>query len=120
VLIDQEFDVADAHNLQEEMLEAEEGLSRKKAFLRIQALIRELKPIYQDVIVLRFFENKKIKEIGTILGKKEGTVKSLLSRGLADLQVRFEESSRSQPFDDCYIIRDEGRIHPPYPHSSNA
>ncbi|PIW40642.1 MAG: RNA polymerase subunit sigma-70, partial [Chloroflexi bacterium CG15_BIG_FIL_POST_REV_8_21_14_020_46_15] len=33
---------------------------------------------YQDVITLRFFENKQIKEIGEILGKWEGTIKSLL------------------------------------------
>jgi DNA-directed RNA polymerase specialized sigma24 family protein len=34
------------------------------------------------VLTLRFFENKPLKEIGEILGKREGTVKSLLHRGL--------------------------------------
>ena len=40
---------------------------------------------YQEVIVLRFFEDKPVKEIGEILGKSEGTVKSLLHRGLEKL-----------------------------------
>lgn len=41
---------------------------------------------YQEVIALRFFEKKSILEISKILDKKEGTVKSLLSRGLQKLR----------------------------------
>jgi DNA-directed RNA polymerase specialized sigma24 family protein len=35
---------------------------------------------------LRFFGNKQIKEIAEILGKREGTIKSLLHRGLKKLK----------------------------------
>jgi RNA polymerase sigma-70 factor (ECF subfamily) len=41
---------------------------------------------YQEVIALRYFEQKTNPEISEILGKNEGTVKSLLSRGLEKLR----------------------------------
>ena len=46
----------------------------------------ELPIKYQDVIMLRYFERKSVKEIAEILNKKEGTVKSLLSRGIRRLK----------------------------------
>lgn len=73
-------------DLSEEMMAAEEELQRHKDFLAIQKKITALSVKYQEVITLRFLEKKKIKEIGEILGKKEGTVKSLLNRGLAKLR----------------------------------
>ena len=44
---------------------------------------------YQEVIALKYFEEKSIKEISEILGKKEGTIKSLISRGLQKLRDSF-------------------------------
>ncbi|MDP9078637.1 MAG: sigma-70 family RNA polymerase sigma factor [Bacteroidota bacterium] len=41
---------------------------------------------YQEVIALRYFEQKTNAEISAILDKNEGTVKSLLSRGLEKLR----------------------------------
>ncbi|SHN31021.1 RNA polymerase sigma factor [Mucilaginibacter sp. OK098] len=41
---------------------------------------------YQEVIALRYFEQKTNREISDILDKNEGTVKSLLSRGLEKLR----------------------------------
>jgi RNA polymerase sigma-70 factor (ECF subfamily) len=49
-----------------------------------------LSPDYQAVISLRYFEKKSIKEICEILGKKEGTVKSLISRGIGKLRSLYE------------------------------
>lgn len=53
-------------------------------------LIREKLPQldikYQEVIALRYFEQKTNSEISLILDKNEGTVKSLLSRGLEKLR----------------------------------
>ena len=69
-----------------EILEAEEELKRHQDFLKIQKEISKLEIKYQEVIVLRFFEKKKINEIAEILGKKEGTIKSLLHRGLEKLK----------------------------------
>jgi len=41
---------------------------------------------YQEVIALRYFEQKTNTEISDILDKNEGTIKSLLSRGLEKLR----------------------------------
>ena len=52
--------------------------------VRINLLQLDLK--YQEVISLRYFEQKTNTEISNILDKNEGTVKSLLSRGLEKLR----------------------------------
>jgi len=74
------------HNPEAEILEAEQELKKYQDFLKIQEKISKLPIKYQEVITLRFFEKKKIKEICEILGKKEGTVKSLLHRGIEKLR----------------------------------
>lgn len=73
-----------------EVLEAEEELKRHQDFLTLQKTISKLPTKYQEVITLRFFEKKHIKEIAEILGKGEGTIKSLLHRGLEKLRQTIE------------------------------
>ena len=73
-----------------ELLEAEAELRRREDFLTLHENISKLQLKYQEVIVLRFFEDKQLKEIGEILGKREGTVKSLLHRGLEKLRKLTE------------------------------
>ena len=68
----------------------EKALQENEEFLMIQKQLLQLDIKYQEVIALRFFEEKSIKEISTILSKKEGTVKSLLSRGLEKLRIAVE------------------------------
>jgi len=54
------------------------------------AVLREavlsLKPRYQTVITLRFFENLKLTEIAEVLASNPGTVRSQLARALAKLR----------------------------------
>ena len=54
------------------------------------ALLREavfsLKPRYQTIITLRFFENLKLTEIAEVLGSSPGTIRSQLARALAKLR----------------------------------
>lgn len=69
-----------------EVIEAEAELKRNEEFLALHQNISRLSVKYQAVLTLRFFENKPIKEIGEILGKREGTIKSLLHRGLKQLR----------------------------------
>ncbi len=69
-----------------EILEAEQELKKHQDFLILQEKITQLPVKYQEVITLRFFEKKKIKEIAEILGKKQGTIKSLLHRSLEKLK----------------------------------
>ena len=73
-----------------ELIQAEEELAKYKEFLALHDSITKLPLRYQEVIVLRFFEEKQLNEIGEILGKPEGTVKSLLHRGLERLRKLME------------------------------
>jgi RNA polymerase sigma-70 factor (ECF subfamily) len=74
------------HELEEEFIEAQEELERHKEFLAIREQAAKLPLKYQDVIALRYYTNKNIKEIADILEKPEGTIKSLLHRGLEKLK----------------------------------
>jgi len=77
---------ATSPSAESETLEAEAELQKYEEFLRLQKNISRLSVKYQEVITLRFFEKKQLNEIGEILGKPEGTVKSLLHRGLEQLR----------------------------------
>ena len=46
----------------------------------------QLRQKYRTAIILRYFEDRTIAEIASITGRKEGTIKSQLHRGLAQLQ----------------------------------
>ncbi len=52
----------------------------------VHKALLELRIKYRTVIILRYFEERTIAEICEITGKKEGTIKSQLHRGLAKLQ----------------------------------
>ena len=82
----QGFDPIDESHFEKEKEEAELEAQAHVDFLRVQSQLRELPVKYQEVIALRYFEHKSNKEISEILGKNEGTVKSLLSRGLGKLK----------------------------------
>ncbi len=80
------IDITDHSNAETESIRLQEELEKHQEFMRINDCIKKLDLKYQDVIALRFFEQKSIKEIAIILNKKEGTVKSLLSRGIEKLK----------------------------------
>jgi len=65
---------------------ADEPPAAAEEFRLLHEALRELKLKYRTVIVLRYFEDKTIAEIAEITGAREGTIKSQLHRGLAQLQ----------------------------------
>lgn len=77
-------------NPSKEILEAEEKLKKEKDFLKLHQKISKLPILYQEVISLKYFEKKKIREIAEILGKKEGTVKSLIHRAIERLKKEMK------------------------------
>jgi RNA polymerase sigma-70 factor (ECF subfamily) len=85
-LQEQGFEPISPHDPESELMEAQEELRQHQDFLEIQVKIVRLPAKYQEVIALRFFEKKQIKEIAEILGKKEGTIKSLLYRAVEKLR----------------------------------
>ena len=80
------FEPISLHDPESELIEAQEKLKQHQDFLEIQEKIVRLPPKYQEVVTLRFFEQKQIKEIAEILGKREGTIKSLLHRAVGKLR----------------------------------
>jgi RNA polymerase sigma-70 factor (ECF subfamily) len=87
--IDEISELADTTDYADEINHAEEELSQHEEFLQLHEKIAELPEMYQEVITLKFFEKKKIREMVKILGKKEGTIKSLLHRGLEKLKDKM-------------------------------
>jgi RNA polymerase sigma-70 factor, ECF subfamily len=71
--------------------EIEAELHRHDQFLSILLELKKLPVKYQEVISLRYFEGKENKEIIEILDINEGTLKSLLSRGLEKLRKKCNQ-----------------------------
>ncbi len=82
-------------DIEKEFMDAQEEMEKNKDFLQVKEAICKLPARYQEVIVLKFLEDKKISEISLILNKKEGTIKSLISRGLARLRKYFSRKRRN-------------------------
>ncbi len=80
------FDAIDFSTTVSEHNKRESKEQMDEDFLFLQSKIKDLPIKYQEVLTLRYFELKSIKEIAVILDKKEGTVKSLLSRGIDRLK----------------------------------
>ena len=61
---------------------------------QFQSVLKELQTLpvkYQEVIALKYFEGKENKEIAEILNINEGTLKSLLSRGMEKLRQKCNQ-----------------------------
>lgn len=76
----------DSRGFSDDMNETYTNIYITEEFKKLHSLLRSLPIVYQNAIALRYFEEKSIKEISEILGKKEGTVKSLISRGIERLR----------------------------------
>jgi RNA polymerase sigma-70 factor, ECF subfamily len=66
----------------------DEELAERKALL--QRALLSLKPQYQTVITLRFFENMRLTEIADCLGEKPSTIRTWLWRATAKLRRRLD------------------------------
>ena len=97
------FEPVSLNNPETEIIKAQEKLKQHQDFIVCQQKIGQLDIKYQEVITLRFFERKQIKEISEILGKTDGTIKSLLHRGLEKLRASMNEE-KTQPFGESRII----------------
>ena len=77
--------------LQQDKEEIETELQTHRQFITILKALKRLPNKYQEVISLKYFEGKKNKEIVEILNINEGTLKSLLSRGLEKIRNKCNE-----------------------------
>jgi len=83
----------DDYQTEKQLIEDEMKLNED--FDCVQRSLKKLTLKYQEVLSLRYFEKKSLKEISEILDKKEGTIKSLLSRGLDKLKVEYTNATKS-------------------------
>ena len=58
---------------------------------RATSIIKNLKPEYQDVLILRFVEDMAIKDVAKLLDKTEGAVKLLQHRAIKILREAMGE-----------------------------
>jgi RNA polymerase sigma-70 factor (ECF subfamily) len=62
---------------------------------KVLAVIRTMKPDYQDIIIMRFVEELSLKEVAAALHKSEGAVKLLQHRALRKLETALGTSFRT-------------------------
>lgn len=100
--------VEDKVDVMKELMEQQEQAQKHTQFTEIQTALKTLPQKYQEVMALRYFEQKKVGEVAEILGKREGTVKSLLSRGSELLRQRLEvKKNRTQPISAPGVVTGE-------------
>lgn len=75
--------------------ESDNELQKKN--LAVKQAILSLKPKYQTVITLRFFEKMKLIEIAEILGQNPATIRSQLARALSKLRKELRTAARLEP-----------------------
>jgi RNA polymerase sigma-70 factor (ECF subfamily) len=86
-------------------IESERAKARMVQYRMVKNALGTLPPKYQEVIALRFNEDKKMVEIAEILGKPEGTVRSLLSRALTKLRKAMQQYAQ----DDVIFLEGSGQ-----------
>jgi RNA polymerase sigma-70 factor (ECF subfamily) len=69
----------------------ESELQQHEQFVKVLGALKTLPEKHQEVIALRYFEGKNNREIAEILNLNEGTLKSLLSRGLEKLREKCNQ-----------------------------
>jgi RNA polymerase sigma-70 factor (ECF subfamily) len=72
--------------------ESDNELQKKN--LAVKQAILSLKPKYQTVITLRFFEKMKLIEIAEILGQNPATIRTQLARALSKLRKELRTDAR--------------------------
>ncbi len=71
-------------------LDIEKEIDVGRTSVDVGQAIAKLKPVYRDILVLRFFENKSYDEISYILEIPNGTVATNLARGKKALALELK------------------------------
>lgn len=82
---------------EDEMYSPEQMALSREEFTRVRAIVAGLPELQQQVVQLRFLYGLRSTQIAEVLGKKEGTVRKLLSRTLKLVRALY--------------VREEGETH---------
>lgn len=74
-----------------EELSPEQVTLRQEEYTRLRATLKSLPAPQQEALCLRFGDNLRCAEIATVMGKREGAVRMLLSRALNLLRTIYEQ-----------------------------
>ncbi len=85
----QEIPLDDISYRQSERQLPETTLLRTEEQAELLQIIRDLPPERQQLLILKFVEHYSNAEIGTIMGRTEGAIKSLYHRTLLSLRNKF-------------------------------
>lgn len=69
---------------------------------RIRTVMTQLKPEYQDVIILRFIEECSVEDTATALNRSQGAVKVLQHRALAQLRTLLNAAEHTNSHEPPY------------------
>lgn len=72
-----------------EELSPEYALLRREEYARLLAALERLPAIQQEALRLRFVNNLPCADVAQALGKREGTVRSMLSRAISRLRAIY-------------------------------
>lgn len=67
------------------------NLRQKQEVKRLKEKIGQLKPEYQEMILLRIIDGLSVREVAHITGKSEGNVRVITHRALAKLRKLYEQ-----------------------------
>ena len=70
--------------------EIEKKIDNDKYLLILNKAIKQLKPIYQDIIHLKYFEDMSYEEISQVLNKNESTIRVYSKRAKEELKSILE------------------------------
>ena len=79
------FEIADKKNLS-----LDEVIADTQDIEKVKKAISELPESYREVLIMKFIEELSNSEISKILEKREGTVRTLISRAIAKLKKDLE------------------------------
>lgn len=96
-------------DVEREALACQEEIDRYLEYHAVRKAVNDLPERYQDVVALRFFAGKQVAEIGVILGKPIGTVKSLLHRGIERLRQTLTQARQGATFGETSTYVEKGR-----------
>ena len=109
VLREEGFEPLADSDVEREALACQEEIDRGLEYQAVRQAVNDLPERYQEAVALRFFAGKQIAEIGVILGKPTGTVKSLLHRGIERLRQTLTQARQSATLGETSTYVEKGR-----------
>lgn len=88
----------EVYNSDTSLKESDTKKQEKAVFKHVHAMLLKLSDIQHTIIIMKYFEQKKIRDIAQTLDMKENTVKSHLRRGLQKLEKHLIQEDQQFAF----------------------